>query len=101
MRRGCTVVLPLHLLPPIVSEYPEIANQLTLRHSYIAQLEAGQQPEVGPLPRREVALLQAEYEEVFLAYPVLLQQLRTAECYLRGLLLHCQAPNSQKRGVSR
>lgn len=83
--RGRQVVLPLHLLPPIVREYPEIANQLRLRHAYILAFE---QQEAGTAPTlvlRDLKSLWHEYEALLLAYPLLLQQLRTADCYLRAL----------------
>jgi len=86
MPRGRAVMLPLQLLPALVREYPELANQFALRHCYITKLEAGQKVSAQEVVLRPLARLQADYADVFVSCPLLLQQLQTAECYLRGLL---------------
>jgi hypothetical protein len=86
MPRGRTVILPLPLLPPLVREYPELANQLTLRHRYITLLETGRGIGSHEIVLRPLASLHADYADVFVNCPLLLQQLQTADRYLRGLL---------------
>ncbi len=88
-QRGRQVVLPLQALPPILSEYPELANQLRLRHAYIQRLEQGERLSTREIVVHNLTTLKDSYEALFVAYPLLLQQFETADCYIRGLLHRC------------